>query len=68
MDVGFMSRVSVRRTSSNPGEIGVVERGCRTGFSQVDSAQSECSAEECDYIRPAPLAGLSVCAQTVTSG
>ena len=62
MDVGFIPRVSVPRTSSNPGEIGAVELGCRTvlGFSHVDSAQSECGAEECDYIRPAPLAGLSV--------
>ena len=63
-----MPRVSVPRTSSNPGEIGAVELGCSTvlGFSQVDSAQSECGAEECVYIRPAPLAGLSVCARTVT--
>ena len=64
MDVG----VSVPRTSSNPGEIGALELGCRTvlGFSQVDSAQSECGAEKCDYIRPAPLAELSVYARTVT--
>ena len=45
-----------------PGECGAVE----LDFRRVSFPPGENGAEECDYIRPAPLAGSSVCARTVT--
>ena len=47
----------------------VVQLSCRPAF--VDFRRASCppcesGAEECDYIRPARLAGWSVCARTVT--
>ena len=53
MDVEFMPGTSFPRTSSTPGEIGVVELGYKTviGFSQIDSAPGECGAVELDFRR-----------------
>ena len=45
-----------------PGECGVVE----LDFRRASFPPGKNGAEECDYIRPAPLAGSSVCAPTVT--
>ena len=41
------------RTEDNPGEVGALELGYRTvvGFSQIDSAPSECGAVELDFCR-----------------
>ena len=43
-----------------PGECGVVE----LDFRRASFPPGENGMEECDYIRPAPLAGSSVCART----
>ena len=45
-----------------PGECGAVE----LKFRWASFPPGENGAEECDYIRPAPLAGSSVCTRTVT--
>ena len=45
-----------------PGEYGAVELDVR----QASFLPGQNGAEECDYIRPAPLAGPSVCDRTVT--
>ena len=45
-----------------PGEYGAVE----LDFHRASFPPGENDAEECNYIRPAPLAGPSVCARTVT--
>ena len=47
---------------SAPGECGAVE----LDFRRASFPPGENGVEECDYIRPVPLAGLSVCARTVT--
>ena len=45
-----------------PGEYGAVE----LDFRRARFPLGENGAEECDYIRPAPFSGPSVCARTVT--
>ena len=47
---------------STPGECGAVE----LDFLWASFPPGENGADECDYIRPAPLAGSSVCARMVT--
>ena len=47
---------------SAPGECGAV----KLDFRWASFPPGENDVEECDYIRPAPLAGSSVCPRTVT--
>ena len=47
---------------SSPGESGAVE----LDFRRASFPPGESCTEDCDYIRPAWLAGSSVCMQTVT--
>ena len=71
--VEFMPPINFPRTSSTPGDICGVELGSRTVLffpkcnpPSARVARLSCCAEDCDYIRPAWLAGSSVYARTVT--
>ena len=62
VDLGYRTVLGFSQIDFSPSECGAVE----LDFRRVSCPPGESGAEECDYIRPAPLAGSSVCARTVT--
>ena len=62
VEVGCRTAWGFSNFDFTQGECGVVE----LDFRRASFPPGENGAEECDYIRPAPLAGSSVCARTVT--
>ena len=62
VEVGYRTVWGFSNIDFAPGEYGAVE----LDFRQASFPPGENGVEESDYIRPAPLAGPSVCTRTVT--
>ena len=62
VELEYRTVLGFSKIDSSPSESGAVG----LDFRQASCPPGESGAGECDYIRPAPLAGSSVCARPVT--
>ena len=62
VELGYRTVISFSQIDSAPGKRGAVE----LDFRRASFPLGESDVEDCDYIRPAWLAGSSVCARMVT--